>query len=192
MTEKHRTNTTGPLPSPEFWRYSLKLYSKMAVKNICLELQQLYDINVNMVLLCCWYAFAGHGVIPEDDLLKIKEEIEPWHEKITKPLRELRSLISNFSQESPMHDMRKDILADELIAEHIEHLIILNHLGIYPIRKRSNQQKISDCIDNFHRYFHLLGATLDRDSYDLLNKLVAEVFRFKSDAHRNFQSRLSI
>lgn len=53
--------THWQLEEQQFWDFSLCLYSKSGVMENCLCLQDEYQLNVNMVLFCC---FAHHLALP--------------------------------------------------------------------------------------------------------------------------------
>lgn len=37
-----------------FWRFSIDLYSREPIKQACLAMQDQFNLNVNVTLLCCW------------------------------------------------------------------------------------------------------------------------------------------
>ena len=53
--------TDWQLQEQQFWDFSLRLYSQSSVMETCLCLQDEYQLNVNMVLFCC---FAHHLSLP--------------------------------------------------------------------------------------------------------------------------------
>lgn len=173
------------LPSHEFWRYSLKVYGNTNVRDLCLSLQNRFGININLILFCCWFSTTGRGPIAEKYMRQLLNELKPWHQGITEGLRELRHRLSNFHQQTWAETLRKEILADELTAEQIEQLLIITALPGVIIKHRSQSQKINDCICNFHTYITSMELDLDQDGYDLLQRLLLEVF--PSSSHRELE-----
>lgn len=177
MKQTSNSKAATSLPSHEFWRYSLKLYSKNLVKNICLELQNHYNLNVNMILFCCWHATTGRGVLDKAVLQKLLSSIQPWHQGITEELRNLRYLLSNLTDYTWAAECRKEILGHELTAEHIEQLLMTHVYTGYIIKHRPNQQKVIDCSTSLHHYLDCCAVTLNDEIYALLKKLLAQVFQ---------------
>ncbi len=78
--------TSKDLNPAEFWRYSLEIYSNRAVKDICLELQDDFGADVNLLLLSLWLAELGltvdtHGF---SGLLNLSNR---WQTSVLHPLR---------------------------------------------------------------------------------------------------------
>lgn len=57
-------HTPWQLEEQDFWNFSLTLYAQPGVMENCLLLQDNFQLNVNMVLFCC---FAGHLRLTLDD-----------------------------------------------------------------------------------------------------------------------------
>ena len=49
------------LHSTKFWDFSNQLYDKDGVTEICLNLQEELEVDVNLVLFCYWIAYFKHG-----------------------------------------------------------------------------------------------------------------------------------
>jgi uncharacterized protein (TIGR02444 family) len=82
-------------PSPdaradEFWAFSLDVYARPGVAAACLRLQDELELDVNLVLLCCWLARSGRGRLNEDDLAAAEARAAPWRREIVEPLRAVR------------------------------------------------------------------------------------------------------
>lgn len=177
-----KTSATTTLPSHEFWRYSLKLYSKNIVKDICLDLQNQFGVNINIILFCCWHAATSRGGLTTEQIQLLISNIDGWHCEITQGLRHLRALISNIPEQNWTSDLRKDILAHELVSEHIEQLLMVHTIQTSVQKNHSPQQKFDNCVSSLHHYFACMGIPLDQNIYALLRKLLAEVFQNLSDS----------
>ena len=75
--------------------FSERVFAKKGVKNACLALREKYKLNTNIVLFCCWLASQNYVNITEQDIQNILEKITPWHERIVKGLRLMRSARSS-------------------------------------------------------------------------------------------------
>ena len=62
------TSPPVDMDSP-LWRFSLAVYADATVRQECLELQDEYGVDINLVLFC---AFAGavHGVVLSDRVMR--------------------------------------------------------------------------------------------------------------------------
>jgi uncharacterized protein (TIGR02444 family) len=108
-----------------FWNFSVAVYGASAVQDECLNLQDQFGLDVNLVLLC---AFLGaiHGVaLTSDDISSARHEAHQWHEQIVRTLRAARRHLKTI--EVPDADaakaamqLRTQVKAAELESERIE------------------------------------------------------------------------
>jgi uncharacterized protein (TIGR02444 family) len=168
--------THDGLPSHEFWHYSLKLYSKIPVKDACLHLQNFYGVDVNLILFCCWLAVTERGQISSQQWPFLLSQVDTWQRGIVGGLRNIRSLLSNFSDLKWASELRKEILLCELTGEHIEQLM-LAEIFLQPVlENRSTQQKITDCIQSLQNYIACLNLHKKSKIYEPLQVVLVEVF----------------
>ena len=78
----------------EFWDYSLTLYKREGVANHCLALQNDFNLDVNLVLFCVWFAQFS-GKLPPALLAEAVGFSASWRETIVQPLRNVRSRMKN-------------------------------------------------------------------------------------------------
>ncbi len=118
---------TGPTPASAdaFWHFSLDLYGQPDVAPAALALQDRDGANVNILLLCLWWARStGHGLSPE--LLKtLADAAEPWSAGVLGPLRAARNALKSWPSEdhadrAGIEALRRQILQVELEGERIE------------------------------------------------------------------------
>lgn len=107
--------------SQNFWEFSLDLYSSTEISTACLDLQNKYGIDVNLLLLCCWSG-ACVGELSEESLSQALNYSKQWREQVVSPLRQTRRWMkSNMpidqSQQIGFHEVRDEIKAVELRAE---------------------------------------------------------------------------
>lgn len=107
-----------------FWQFSLAVYSDSKVQKSCLQLQNDYDANVNLLLYCCWLAKAVEP-LAQHELATACQLVAPWHRDITMALRKIRKLRQQFNCDLPWNkDFFKQILHDELLSEcYQQHLL---------------------------------------------------------------------
>jgi len=107
-----------------FWRFSLAVYQNNPVKTACLSLQESYNANVNLLLLCCWLAYSVED-ISQDELLETCHKIDNWHSNVTQSLRQTRRWVKSLARDAPwINDFAQQVLMDEIISEtYQQHLL---------------------------------------------------------------------
>ena len=114
-------------PSSPFWDYSLGIYAKPGVADACIDLQDEFGLDVNMLLACLWFSAAGPGRLDSDQIRECVGRTRDWQGKVVKPLRAVR----RYCKEEPAtlpdqlrDEFRPRLQAVELDAEHVEQLLI--------------------------------------------------------------------
>jgi uncharacterized protein (TIGR02444 family) len=107
--------------SQNFWEFSLDLYNCAEVSAACLDLQNQHGIDVNLLLLCCWYG-AQVGELSETSLNQALAYSNQWAENVVKPLRQTRvwmksNMPNDQNQQMDFQEVRNEIKAVELRAE---------------------------------------------------------------------------
>lgn len=120
-------------PSP-FWDFSLAVYGRSGVEAACLELQRRHDLDVNLLLWCCWLATRGVR-LDEAAAAHAGRAALDWQREVVRPLRALRR-----RQKARLADpdagsvpdlfpelagaFRARVLALEIDGEHLEQLLL--------------------------------------------------------------------
>jgi len=164
------------LPSHPFWKYSLGIYKKEGVKDACLTLQNRRALNVNILLFSCWLGSTGRGRLEVQDLLKIFLVIDKWHEGVTENLRIIRNRLSGFGNPEWSHGIRKLVLEDELAAEQVEQLLLVDTIDRVAVEGRSVLQKATDAVASLHAYAKTRRLIFDVKDYAAFHRLLSEVF----------------
>ena len=104
-----------------FWEFSGQLYSSPGVSAACLDLQNQHDIDVNLLLLCCWCGARG-AELSETSLSQSIAYSRQWAEQVVKPLRQTRvwmksNMPSDQNQQLGFQEVRREIKTVELSAE---------------------------------------------------------------------------
>ena len=106
-----------PNKPQKFWTFSLELYDAEGVAAACLELQDAYQLDVNLILFCFWHG-SVYGKIDQELLQNIIKLSIEWRSGVVQPLRSARSWMKLNSNPSEQFDsLRERIKADELMAE---------------------------------------------------------------------------
>ena len=106
-----------PNKPQKFWTFSLELYNAEGVAAACLELQDAYQLDVNLILFCFWHGSA-YGKIDQELLQNIIKLSIEWRSGVVQPLRSARSWMKlNSNPSDQFNSLRERIKADELMAE---------------------------------------------------------------------------
>lgn len=106
---------TDDLENP-FWQYSLAHYARPEVAACCLDYQDRFGANINLLLFCCW--LGSRGVRLEARTLKqAKLTIADWDSQVVQQLRAVRRYIK--SSAASLEAITGKLQALELMAEQV-------------------------------------------------------------------------
>jgi uncharacterized protein (TIGR02444 family) len=113
------------LDSP-LWAFSLAIYGAEGVADECLDLQERFKLDVNLLLFAA-YAGAVEGIqLNAQDVAAAAAAVSAWHAEIVRALRSVRRALKPVSLDdgNPLHpaaaSLRAQVKAAELKAEKIE------------------------------------------------------------------------
>jgi uncharacterized protein (TIGR02444 family) len=112
-----------------FWDFSLAIYGANAVEGECLDLQDQFGLDVNLILLCAFLG-AVHGVtLAAGDIASIRREAGKWHEQIVRPLRAARRNLKTIKLQdadalNSAAKLRTQVKAAEVESERIEQILL--------------------------------------------------------------------
>jgi uncharacterized protein (TIGR02444 family) len=178
----------GSFPSSPFWDYSLGVYRKSGVAAACIELQDEFGLDVNMLLACLWFSAQGPGRLDSDQIRECVAQTRDWQDKVVKPLRTARRYSKAQPAELPENlreKFRPRLQAVELDAEHVEQLLIAGVLQ--PIidgrdadsvaaGRRTQRNPGADAVQNLLAYLALLGVALEQRITERLRFIVLAAF----------------
>ncbi len=112
-----------------FWRFSLIVYGDPGVQTECLDLQDRFGIDVNLLLFCTFIGAVYGAVLPDRDLEAAAGLVGAWHQDVVGSLRRARRTLKPFATDaSPILSLaaklRADVKASELEAERIEQMML--------------------------------------------------------------------
>jgi uncharacterized protein (TIGR02444 family) len=121
---------TKPAPAPTLdtplWAFSLAVYGAEGVAAECLDLQERFGVDVNLLLFAA-HAGAREGVqLDAPDIAAAAAAVSAWHGEIVRALRDARRALKPLSLDdnNPLHaaasSLRTQVKATELKAEKIE------------------------------------------------------------------------
>lgn len=134
--------------SSALWQFSLALYAAPGVSHACIQLQDHWQANINLILWLVWLEQRNQPV-DSDLIVQAEAAIVPWSEQTLQPLRALRRLIgsqranhtseANNSNEAIKEDLYQQLKAAELLAEKIEQRTLVQLSNELPSLPTINQ-----------------------------------------------------
>jgi uncharacterized protein (TIGR02444 family) len=113
------------------WRFILRLYAKPGISDLCLQLQEKAEVDVNVLLFAAYAAVDRGWILDRSALQLIDAAIEDWRHRVVAPLRALRGDLKSESlslRHPASQALRDKVKADELFAEQIEFGLIMRFL----------------------------------------------------------------
>ena len=156
-----------------FWDFSLDLYGRPGVTEACLALQARRDLDVNMLLFCCWCGARGEA-LTAGELGERIVAVRPWQDQVVKPLRAARRWLKG-QQTAPAtaaEALRQAIKAQELEAERLEQLILAD-----AATNATDRGAPALAAANLKAYFAALGLVPGEVDWGDLAALLCGLFR---------------
>lgn len=113
----------------DFWSFSMRVYGNADVPTACLALQNECDLDVNLLLYCCWLGTHG-SQLDAAALAQALEFAGPWAEHVVRPLRHARTWMKHDSDARARlppdvyAELRESIKTIELEAERLQQLAL--------------------------------------------------------------------
>jgi len=112
-----------------FWNFSIAVYGASAVQGECLNLQDQFGVDVNLILLCAFLG-AVHGVaLTADDIAAVRRRVQQWQEQVVRPLRATRrnlktAELTDAQDAAAVTQLRAHVKATELESERVEQMML--------------------------------------------------------------------
>lgn len=119
--------------SDSFWQFSVEFYSLEPIKQACLTLQDNFDFNVNLILLCCW--LDGLCVKLSAGQLHQLKGVVKNSDKELKQHRKLRTGSKNQA------DRYAALLQQELELERVQQSVLVSTLNSMEVVHVSNYKQ---------------------------------------------------
>lgn len=166
-----------------FWDYSNSVYRKPGVEAALLGLQQRLGLDINLVLFCFWLAQSRDVQLSTAGCVAIIARTTEWQNETIRPLRLLRQRLKANSNTMPQDDveqLRRQVQALELQAEHIEQNYLeaeASRCGT-PVTCGVTQQTV---IHNLAIYMQCVAAELDSATQATLLDVVSTLLDLPAD-----------
>jgi uncharacterized protein (TIGR02444 family) len=115
------------------WDYAVALYTKPQVADCCVQLQDTFNINVNLLLWCVWLEVLQIELTPER-LSAAIALAETWDKSYVQTLRQMRRTMKmEFAKDlASVAVVRDQIKQAELLAEKQEHIWLEKLIEVWP------------------------------------------------------------
>jgi uncharacterized protein (TIGR02444 family) len=178
---------SGSFPADPFWNYSLGVYAKSGVADACIELQDEFGLDVNILLACLWFSATGSGRLESDLIRECLVQSRDWQDNVVKSLRTVR----RYSKREPTElsddlraTFRPRLQAVELDAEHVEQLQISAVLQPYIDKRgelsgassRDDERAGADAMQSLLAFLALQGVEMEQQITERLALIVQAAF----------------
>lgn len=102
---------TNPL-----WDYSLRVYKSPAVAELCLQLQDDYGLDINMLMTAAWLAHSGQA-LTRPVLLALLSCSQLWQQQCLSPIRQARRFLKTQANEALYGQLKASELAIERLLQ---------------------------------------------------------------------------
>ncbi len=172
--------------SNSFWEFSVATYGKDGVPAACLGLQDSLDVDVNVLLFCCWFGLT-RGHIEEERFTQLLAASELWASRVVRPLRGARRWMKEEVYESLQLDtesvssLREKIKSNELGAEKIQQDLLLAIVEDLAGKQMNVEEQLDAVLDNIRRY-------LGKKEIQVVGASAADLCHVISSASDDFDS----
>lgn len=160
-----------------FWDFSLWIYRQEGVEHSCLELQNNYGCDVNLLLFCCWGGL-NYGVLPEAVIGRAVDYSQLWRSDVVQPLRAIRVRMKGKQWITAFDDhetLRGQVKSAELEAERLQQAVLEQLIGNLPKIQTDPSSTFVDIIENIDRYFQKAGIKIDRSACKHLAGILSSI-----------------
>lgn len=162
------------LTAENFWDYSVQLYSQSGVMEACLNLQDEFQLNVNLLLFCCYLDSLKHPLLA-DEIEYLLDSCKQMEAKI-ETKRAQRRIAK--SKDKTFYQALKE---EELLLERQQQSDIIQCMQQLLTTKRQKSEKESDIKRSFAKetesnlYVYLQKINYATEQNNQLNKLVNQL-----------------
>lgn len=83
------TTTPDPARQADLLRFARDVYARPGIQALCLRLQDEHDVDVVLLLTCCWYG-CYYGTLKDTQFKQATAFCHRWRAQLVQPLRQAR------------------------------------------------------------------------------------------------------
>jgi uncharacterized protein (TIGR02444 family) len=164
--------TTAETP---FWRFSLKFYRQSGVSEACIELQDRFGVDVNLLLFLVWLA-SDDRQLSAEEVRMLDDNVRDWRNLTIVPIRDVRrrlkgteTLVDPGVQEA----FRNKVKTVELEAERLQQEALFAFARSGPLGAEALRPVAA--LANIAAYESVLGVSFPKSSIAALANAFAVV-----------------
>ncbi len=172
-------------PDHPFWDFSLEVYGTKGVAAACLVLQEAHQLDVNIVLYCCWIGTSGRGALDAGEAEAMAAAVAEWHGDIVRGVRAVRQRLKGGLAPAPLElsePLRRRIAEIEVELEHVEQLTLAATIDRPADPEASAERRAADAAANIDRYFSTIGRTPSADDRTAITTIVAAALQASDES----------
>ena len=127
-----------------------------------LVLQDGHQLDVNIVLFCCWIGATGRGALDIGDVETVAAAVAEWHGEVVRGIRAVRQRLKGGLAPAPLElsePLRRRIAKIEVELEHVEQLMLAATIDRAADPDASAARRAADAENNVDRYFSTISRT---------------------------------
>ena len=163
------------LPQHPLCKFADKLYADSNTSDILHTIRQRLELNLNIILFCCWSAKIGQKRLTKKDMRRTIANTLCWHEQIILPLHNMQQSLPAASESLPVNKISQSLLTIATNANHIEQ-IMLTETNLNMHHARDTSRQFTDAYNNIKVYCKELGIILTPDDNNIVTRLLAAIF----------------
>jgi uncharacterized protein (TIGR02444 family) len=151
---------TSQSPDLQFWNFSQKVYAAPGVHQECLDLQDNFGVDINLLLFCVYAGACCKISLSNADIAAIENLVMPWRVGVIMTVRNsrrtMKSAIANLKPDlrTAAEALRTKIKAIELEGEYFEQQLLTEWLAQEP--KKLAREDTGLIEGNVRRVFQLI------------------------------------
>jgi uncharacterized protein (TIGR02444 family) len=125
-------------------------------------LQEAHQLDVNIVLYCCWIGASGRGAMSAGEAEAMTAAVAEWHGGVVRGVRAVRQRLKGGMSPAPVdlsEPLRRRIAKIEVELEHVEQLMLAAAIERPADATTSAERRAADANANIDRYFAIIDRT---------------------------------
>lgn len=166
-----QSNPIEHLPDNPFWHFTQKVLQNSTVRSALSQLEIQTGIQENLLLYCCWLAYAGQCRLTKQEVRKLIETITTWHARIILPLTQWQMRFAKMTK-----SLQQELSATRELANRLEQTMLTDVPLEFSRSIRTPIQKFSDACKNIATYCKAKQISLNSNTFEITYQLLMNVF----------------
>lgn len=165
------------MESGEFWNFSLKVYAKPGVEAACLDLQNIYALDVNLLLFCVWLDSRQLDQSVLNDAISLSRE---WSGGVVRKIRQARERLKlplpEKLEQAAADTLRSSLKQVELCAEQIHQNGLQALLVSQTHSSQTLDMKVKGGVTNVYKLLDALSMSVNHSLIRNMSVVIAAAF----------------